>query len=157
MFAPGPHLTKLRPCLLHAALEHLNKLSSLFQKRSFHFSHMQSALSLCQKKNRSIADSDQIINSLKLDWKKISNILPSSQNELFKDYFKLIGCTIKTYCETLLQNPEDRFPETKVQFAFCIFNAKKISLDSNQQQFYGNRDLKLLITKFNVVSAEQIL
>ena len=42
-------------------------------------------------------------------------------------------------------------------FAFCIFDAKEIPLDADQCQLYGNHDLKLLITKFNVISAEQIL
>ena len=56
--------------LLHTALEHLNKLSLLFQG-SFHFSYLQSALAFCKKEIRNIADSDEVINSLKLDWEKI--------------------------------------------------------------------------------------
>jgi len=118
---------------------------------------MQSALSSCQKELKNTAGSDQVINSLKLDWEKFSKILPSSQNELLQDDFKLIGCTSKTYCETLLHNLEDRFPEPKILSAFRIFEAKEIPLDANQRQLYGNHDLKLLITRFNVVSAEQTL
>ena len=71
--------------LLHIALEHLNKLSLLFQKRSFRFSHLQSALAFRKKEIRNIANSDQVINSLKLDWEKISKILPATQKDLNKD------------------------------------------------------------------------
>ena len=74
--------------LLHTALEHLNKLSLLFQKGSFHFSHLQSALAFCKKEIRNIADSDQVINSLKLDWEKISKILPATQKDLYEDDVK---------------------------------------------------------------------
>ena len=117
---------------------------------------MQSALSLCEKEIRSIADSDLVINSLKLDLEKISKILPSSQNELFEDDFTLIRCITKTRCEILLQILWDRFFEPELLFAFRIFNAKEI-LNANQRQLYENHDLKLLITRFNVVSSEQIL
>ena len=65
--------------LLNAVLKHL-KLSVLFQKGSFNFSHIQTALSLCQKEIKNIADSDQVINSLKVDWGTISKFLPKSQS-----------------------------------------------------------------------------
>lgn len=105
--------------LLNAALVHLNKLSLLFQKGSFHFSHMQSALSICKKEIRSIANSDQVLNSLKLDWENISKILPRSQNTLLEDDFKLLRFTTETYCEALLCNLEERFPEPEV---LCFSN-----------------------------------
>jgi len=41
--------------------------------------------------------------------------------------------------------------------AFRIFDAKEIPLDASQRQLYGNHDVKLLITMFNVVSGEQTL
>ena len=83
--------------------------------------------------------------------------MPISQNEPFEDDFKLTQCTTKTYCEALLQNLEDHFPEPEVLFAFRIFNAKKFPLDANQGQLYENCDLKLLIIRFNVASSRQIL
>jgi len=46
---------------------------------------MQSALSLFRKEIRNIADSDQVINSLKRDWEKISKMFPTSQNEVIED------------------------------------------------------------------------
>ena len=141
--------------LLHTALEHLNKLSLLFQKGSFHFSHLQSAPAFCKKEIRNIVDSDQVINSLKLDWEKISKILPAIQKDLYEDDVKQIRCTTKTYCEALLQNLEDRFLEPQILFAFRIFDAKEI--DANQRHLYGNQDLKLLIKRFKVASDEKIL
>ena len=143
--------------LLHTALEHLNKLSLLFQKGSFHFSHLQSALAFCKKEIRNIADSDEVIISLKLDWEKISKILPATQKDLYEDDVKQIRCTTKTYCEALLRNLEDRFPWPQILFAFRIFDAKEIPLDANQRQLYGNQDLKLLIKRFKVGSDEKIL
>ena len=76
----------------------------LFQKGSFNFSHIQSALSLCQKEIKNIADSDQVINSLKVDWGTISKFLPKSQNQFLEDDIELIRFTVKTYCEALLLN-----------------------------------------------------
>ena len=143
--------------LLNAALVHLNKLSLLFQKGSFNFSHMQSALSICKKEMRSIANSDQVLNSLKLDWEKISKILPRSQNALLEDDVKLLRFTTETYCDALLCNLEERFPEPEVLFAFRIFDAKEIPLDAPQRQLYGNDDLQLLIRRFDIVPAEQTL
>ena len=90
----------------------------LFQKGSFNFSHIQSALSLCQKEIKNIADSDQVINSLKVDWGTISKFLPKSQNQFPEDDIELIRFTVKTYCEALLRNLKDRFPEPEVLFAF---------------------------------------
>ena len=58
-----------------------------------------------------IADSDQVINSLKLDWEKILKILLATQKDLFENDVKHIRCTTKTYCDVLLRNLEDRFPE----------------------------------------------
>ena len=52
--------------------KHTKKLSLLFQKDNFHFSHAQSVLLLCQKEIKNIADLYEAINSLKLDRKKIS-------------------------------------------------------------------------------------
>ena len=144
--------------LLHIALEHLNKLSLLFQKRSFHFSHLQSALAFRKKEIRNIANSDQVINSLKLDWEKISKILPATQKDLNEDDIKQIRCTTKTYCEALLRNLEDRFSKpSQILFAFRIIDAKEIPLDANQRQLYGNQNLKLLIKRFKVASDEKIL
>jgi len=63
----------------------------------------------------------------------------------------------KKYCEALLHNLEDRISESEILPAFCIFDAKEIPLDAKKRQLYGNHDLKLLVTRFNVVSAEQTL
>ena len=53
--------------LLNAVLEHPKKISMLFQKRNFNFSHVQSALSISQKKITNLVDSDWVVNSLKFD------------------------------------------------------------------------------------------
>ena len=82
--------------LLHAALEHPNEMSLLFQKGSFHFPQVQSALLLCQKEAKNIADADHVINSLKLEWEKISKFLPSLHNDYLSNGFKLIRFTAKT-------------------------------------------------------------
>ena len=76
--------------LRNAALEHLTKLSMLFQRGSFNFSHIQPALSIFQKKVTNLVDSDKVLNSLKFDWNKISKILLNSQSELLEDDIKLI-------------------------------------------------------------------
>ena len=104
--------------LLNAALEHLNKLSMLFQKGSFNFSHIQSALATCKNEIRNLTDLNHVANCLKLDWNKIAKILPSSQNDLHEDDIELIQATTKTYCEALIRNLDDRFPEPEVLFAF---------------------------------------
>ena len=142
--------------LLNAILKHLNKLSMLFQKGSFNFSHIQSALSLCQKEIKKIADSDQVINSLKVDWGTISKFLPKSQNQFLGD-IALIRFTVKTYCEALLRNLKDRFPKPEVLFAFRIFDVNEILLDAHLRQCYGNHDLQLLLSRFGVASAEKKL
>ena len=83
--------------------------------------------------------------------------MPATQKDLYEDDVKQIRCTTKTYCEALLRNLEDRFPEPQILFAFRIFDAKEIPLDANQRQLYGNQDLKLLIKRFKVASDEKIL
>ena len=145
--------------LLNAALEHLNKLSMIFQKGSFNFSHTQSALTICKNEIRNLTDSNRVVNSLKLDWNKIAKLLPNSQNELLEEDIELIQSTTKTYCEALIHNLDDRFPEPEVLFAFRIFDVKEIPLDAHKRQLYGNHDLQLLISRFRVTgtSAEQVL
>ena len=167
--------------LLNAALKHLNKLSMLFQKGSFNFSHIQSALTICQNEIRNFTDLNHVVNSLKLDWNKIAKILPNSQNELLEDDIELIKSTTKIYCEALIQNLEDDieliksttkiycealihnlddcFPESEVLFDFRIFDVKEIPLDAYKRQLYGNHNLQLLISRFLVTgtSAEQVL
>ena len=73
---------------------------------------------------KNIADSDQVINSLKVDWGTISKFLPKSQNQFLEDDIELIRFTVKTYCEALLRNLKDRFPESEILFAFRIFDVK---------------------------------
>ena len=53
-----------------------------FSKRKLLF-FSQSALAFYKKEIRNIADSDQVINSLKLDWEKMSKILPATQMDLY--------------------------------------------------------------------------
>ena len=91
--------------LLNAGLEHLNKLLMLFQKSSFNFSHIRSALATCKNEIRNLTVSNHVVNSLKLDWNKIAKILPSSQNDLLEDDIELIQVTTKTYCEALITDP----------------------------------------------------
>ena len=106
-----------------------------------------------QKRNYS----DQVINSLKLDSTTISKTLPATQKDVYEDDIKQIQCTVKTNCEVLLRNLEDRFPEPQILLAFRISDAKEIPLDANQRHFYGNQDLKLLIKMFKVALDEKIL
>ena len=143
--------------LLNAVLKHLNKLSMLFQKGSFNFSHIQSALSLCQKEIKNIAHSDQVINSFKVDWGMISKFLPKSQNLFLEDDIELIRFTVKMYCEALLRNLKNRFPEPEGLFAFRIFDVNEIPVDAHLRQCYGNHDLQLLLSRFGVASAEKKL
>ena len=75
--------------LLNAALEHLNKLSMLFQKGCFNFSHIQLALTICKNEIRNLTNSNHVENSLKLDWNKIAKILLHSQNELLEDDIRM--------------------------------------------------------------------
>ena len=114
---------------------------------------MQSALAFRKKEIRNTADSDQVVNSLKLDWEKI---LLAAQKDLYEDVVKQIQCTTETYCEALLRNLEDRFPEPQILFTFRIFDTKEIPPDANQRQLYGNQDLKLLIKWFKVASDKKI-
>ena len=83
--------------------------------------------------------------------------MPAAQKDLYEDDVKQIRCTTKTYCEALLRNLKDRFPEPQILFAFRIFDAKEIPLDANQWQLYANQNLKLLIKRFKVASDEKIL
>ena len=107
-----------------------------FSKRQLSFfSHAISSFILPKgKKVKNIANSDQVINSQKFDWKKI-----------------LI------YSEALLHNLEDRFYMLEMLCAFYIVDTKGIPLDANPQQLYENHDVKLLIIGFNDVSVKQIL
>ena len=102
----------------------------LFQKAGFNFSYIQLALTIYKNEIRNLTDSNHVESSLKLDWNKIAKIILNSQNELFEDDIKLIQSTTKTYCEALIHNLDDRFPEPEVLFAFRIFDVKEIPLDA---------------------------
>ena len=47
--------------------------------------------------------------------------------------------------------------DPKLRCVFRIFDAEETSLDADQNQLYGNHDLKLLIKRVNVVSGKQTL
>ena len=97
-----------------------------------------------------IVCNDEVVTSFKKDWEKISKILPPSQNGLNEEDLENIRTMAKNYCDSLLKSLDERFPEPQVLCAFRIFEIREIPSDPEKRKAFGNKELKLLLDRFNI-------
>ena len=130
--------------LLGEALPHLAVLSLIFQGGQMHFAHITISLQQCKKAIVDMQTQQTPYSTLQLDWHKFEVEL----GQLTEDDSRIMQVLATRYCEALLANLDDRFPEPHVLSSFQIFDPLRVPRDTAERADYGIASLRVLIGKF---------
>ena len=130
--------------LLGEALPSLGALSLLFQGGHLHFPHITTSLQQCKKAIADIQTQQTPYSALQADWQKFEFEL----GPLTDDDSSNMQVLATHYCEALLANLDDRFPEPHVLSAFQIFDPLRVPHDAAERNDYGVASLNVLLAKF---------
>ena len=83
-------------------------------------------------------------STLQFDWHKFEVEL----GQLTEDDSRIMQVLATRYCEALLANLDDRFPEPHVLSSFQIFDPLRVPRDTEERADYGIASLRVLIGKF---------
>lgn len=132
--------------LLDSVLPSLLRLCDTFQSASLNFSHMEFALKLCQNEIHDISSKQTACKMLLESWHRFESEL-GELTDVDADFMHKMTVT---YCDMLLRNIGDRFPEPKVLSAFRVFDVHVIPEAREERIHYADADLIVLSEKFQL-------
>ena len=124
--------------LLSAVLPHLTILSLIFQGGKLNFFQVSTSVTWCNDAITRIRDDQVVIADLESDWHRFAEELGELGD---RDRESTKRMTV-AYCNSLLDNLKDRFPEPEVVSAFIIFDP------SYCPEKRKEREIRILIDRF---------
>ena len=94
---------------------------------------------------------DEAVETPKSDWSRLAAGLPEKMKTLTENDLNNLRHLANIYCQSLLDNLHDRFPQPEVLSAFRLFDPKEIPLAPEDRDRFVVAQLDILLDKFGAV------
>lgn len=130
--------------LLSAVLPHLTSLSLIFQGDQLNFAQVSASVACCNNAITGVREDQVVVANLERDW----HLFADELGELSEKDRESTKRLTTAYCNALLDNLKDRFPEPEIVSAFIIFDPGYCPEKREERQKYGERELQILLDRF---------